>query len=89
MSVDSALETSTKTSASRQCLSIHSSMSGLMSMPGLSTNSTSSLNKAHLYGGERKKERKKEKQEKRDDVGFFSVHFISSLNMQKKLIYLL
>ena len=35
MRVDSALDTSTNTSASRQCLSIHSSMSGFMSIPGL------------------------------------------------------
>ena len=35
MMVDSALDTSTNTSASRQCLLIHWSKSGSMSIPGL------------------------------------------------------
>lgn len=35
--VDSAFATSTKTSASRQCSSIHSSRSGETSIPGLQT----------------------------------------------------
>ena len=35
VSVDSALATRTNTSASKQCLSIHRSRSGLISIPGL------------------------------------------------------
>ena len=38
MRVDSALATRTNTSASKQCLSIHKSRSGLTSIPGLKEN---------------------------------------------------
>lgn len=48
----SALATSTNTSASKQCLSIQSSKSGETSMPGESTNTTSSLSKEHLSFGQ-------------------------------------
>lgn len=46
--VDSALATKTNTSASKQCLSIHSSKLGVTSTPGESTKTTSSLSKRHL-----------------------------------------
>uniref|UniRef100_A0A6B0UB35 Uncharacterized protein n=1 Tax=Ixodes ricinus TaxID=34613 RepID=A0A6B0UB35_IXORI len=53
ISVDSALATNTKTSASRQCLSIHRSRFGDTSMPGLSTRTTSSLRRLHLSLGQK------------------------------------
>jgi len=43
MRVDSALATRTNTSASRQCLSIHRSRSGLTSIPGLKGKQSSLL----------------------------------------------
>ncbi|CAH0702054.1 unnamed protein product [Spodoptera exigua] len=52
MSVDSALATSTKTSASRQYLSIHSSRLGVTSTPGLSTSTTSSRSSAQSSRGQ-------------------------------------
>jgi hypothetical protein len=52
INVDSALATKTNTSASRQCLSIQESKLGDTSIPGESTNTTSSLSKGHLSGGQ-------------------------------------
>ena len=52
MSVDSALATSTNTSASRQYWSIHSSRLGVTSTPGLSTSTTSSRSSAHSSRGQ-------------------------------------
>lgn len=50
--VDSALSTSTKTSAFKQWLSIQSSRFGDTSTPGESTNTTSSRNKLHRSRGQ-------------------------------------
>lgn len=49
--VDSEFATSTKTSASRQYLSIQESVSGVTSIPGLSTRTTSSRRRKHLFFG--------------------------------------
>lgn len=53
ISVDSALATNTKTSASKQCLSIHSSKLGVTSTPGESTKTTSSLNNRQRVFGQK------------------------------------
>ncbi len=50
--VDCAWATKTNTSASKQCLSIHSSKFGVISTPGESTNTTSSRSKEHLSLGQ-------------------------------------
>lgn len=51
--VDSAFRTNTKTSASKQWLSIQSSKFGETSTPGESTNTTSSRNRLHLSRGQK------------------------------------
>lgn len=51
--VDSAFKTSTKTSASKQWLSIQSSRFGETSTPGESTNTTSSRSKLHRSRGQK------------------------------------
>lgn len=51
--VDWAWATSTNTSASKQCFSIHSSKFGVMSTPGESTRTTSSRKRVHLSRGQK------------------------------------
>lgn len=51
--VDSAFKTRTKTSASKQWLSIQSSRLGETSTPGESTNTTSSRSKLHRSRGQK------------------------------------
>jgi hypothetical protein len=52
INVDSEFATNTNTSASRQCRSIHESKLGDTSMPGESTNTTSSRRRGHLSVGQ-------------------------------------